>query len=210
MLSGYCDILVSDYGFRKVTKNIYKGVISEVLKGKELYSFHIQVDLNPILKNMLPTVTETENLIPNNIDNHKYTYNNSFCFGVGLHERIIFNKMIKNFKWFMEKQVKGFLSAYILKDLTGVWGGEEFSHNELKARKESLQKLLGVYNFTLAGLNLVEQNIIYKIGKCYCGSGKEYIGCHFEKLSSLRRMVSLQDILYELYRIRELIKNENS
>jgi hypothetical protein len=210
LLNSFKDILVNEYEFREVAENMFQGFLDKKNDTKVLFSFRLLIDLNPINLGRLPIVRDLDQIIPNNLEYHKYTKINAFCFGVGLHERLIYNQMLKDFKWFIEKQVKGFLSAFILKDLNGVWGAEEFSHDELTARKESLQKLLGVYDFSQSGIKLLELNIIHKFGKCYCGSGKKYIHCHIDRLLKIKGKVNLIDIINEINRIKELIINENS
>lgn len=209
-LKEFSDILKDCYDFEEQTENILIGIIEKKNDTKILFSFKIYIDLNPILWGNLPLVKEIENVIPNTLDCHKYTKINAFCFGIGLHERKIYHKMIRDFKWFVEKQIKGFLSAFILKDLTGKWGAEEFSHNELLARKQSLQKLLGIYNFTSNGIKLFELNVFHRRGLCYCGSGKKYVQCHLNKLVKLQGKLSLDDISNEIKRIKELTYNKTN
>lgn len=210
LLNSFKDILINEYQFQEVAEHVFHGFLIKKNDTKVLFSFNVSIDLNPIFKGGLPIVKELDQIIPNTVEYHKYTRTNTFCFGVGLHERIIYNRLLKDFKWFIEKQVKGFLSAFILKDLTGEWGAEEFSHDELTARKQSLQKLLGVYDFSQNGIKLLELNVIYKYGTCYCGSGKKYIYCHYDSLLKLQGQISLIDIINEINRIKELIINENS
>jgi hypothetical protein len=210
LLDSFKDILVNEYEFQEVAEKVFQGFLDKKNDTKVLFSFRLLIDLNPINLGRLPIVQDLDQIIPNNLEYHKYTKINAFCFGVGLHERIIYNRMLKDFKWFIEKQVKGFLSAYIIKDLTGEWGAEEFSHDELTARKQSLQKLLGVYDFSQNGIKLLELNVIYKSETCYCGSGKNYIYCHYDSLLRLQGKISLIDVINEINRIKELIINENS
>lgn len=204
LLNSFKDILIYEYQFQEITENIFQGFLDNKNDTKVLFSFRLSIDLNPINLGKLPIVKDLDQIIPNTLEYHKYTKINAFCFGVGLHERIIYNRMLKDFKWFIEKQVKGFLSAFILKDLTGEWGAEEFSHDELTARKQSLQKLLGVYDFSQNGIKLLELNVIHKSGTCYCGSGEKYIYCHLEKLKKLNGKLSLIDIVNEINRVKEL------
>ncbi len=187
-------------------KYIYRARFKEFNRGKVLYDYLVSIDLEPISIGRLPTVKELEDKIPNNLENHKYIYNNSFCFGIGLHERIIYRKMMADFGWFIEKQIKGFLSAAAHMDMFGVWGAEEFSHDELKARQESITRLTGFYNFTKSGIDLFEKNILTNEGYCYCGSNKQFRDCHLKMFNEDSESIVRNDILKEISLIRSLIK----
>jgi len=189
-------------------KHVYKGRFIEKNGDKILYDYLVSINLEPISKGRLPIVKELEGKILNNLENHKYEDNNSFCFGVGLHEKIIYRRMIEDFEWFVEKQIKGFLGAAAHMDIYGVWGADEFSHDEIKARQESITRLIGFYNFKESGLKLLEKNIISNEGYCYCGSNKFYKNCHITKIREISKYINKIDLLQEIKLLEKKYKGE--
>lgn len=193
MLSKYVDILKEEYKFKNKGDNKLEGYIKEEINGKEFFNYHISIDLNPILNGRLPYVRELENKIPNTMEYHKYTENNTFCFGIGLYEKFLFNKMKESFVDFIEKQVKGYLFSVLNMDLKGKWAGKEFSHDKNVAKKEAFYYILG-FDYKKHELSTFVINIKNRHTKCFCLSNKIYKDCHYKNYLDKEKYIGLKEL----------------
>lgn len=192
------ETLVKKYKFKRITKNVYQGRLISFENEKEYFNFLIKIDLNAIKKGNLPVVKEIENKIPNSSEYHKHVKSDSFCFGVGIYTRLIFNQMKRDFTIFIDKYVMGYLYSVTFKDIFGVWAADEFSHNEDKAKKEAFSKLFGLTGFNNITINQFKNNINDYSSDCFCNSGKSFTLCHLDFCKDSLEYLKKKEILSEL------------
>jgi len=197
MIKEICDFLTKN-GFKEIDRLIFKGEIERKHNDKVYFKYDLEIDLNPLKEEKLPQVKETQNQIPNTIEYHKYTNTNTFCFGVGIYEDLLYLMLRKDFGKFFEEQIVGYLYAVTHMEIYGYWGAKEFSHDVKVAIKESFKTVFGFDHSKHNILKLIN-NLNDPFSECFCESTELYNECHKKLVRTENITLSKRKVLNRIY-----------
>jgi hypothetical protein len=178
-------------------------LLNDPASGREFDRFGIDIILPENYPNQIPKVRETEDRIPKTIFRH-FMSDGSACLFFRDEQYKYYNKNTKIID-FIRIPVYNFFLSQSYFELTEKWIFGERPHGK-GATWDFYSEELGVYDINTIGrfLVMLASEKLDILHKCYCGSNKQLINCHINKVVQMRKNIPRNDALFSLKEISEI------
>jgi hypothetical protein len=169
-------------------KVVVSGTLAITDAGAEIDRYCLEVELPADYPGSLPTVWETGQRIPREIDRHVYPANGALCLGLPIELWVTLGGDF-SFSTFLEKAVRPYLIGNSLVEEGKPWPFGESSHGYLGAL-EFYHRILGTDDAAVVGRFLLDlvNGKVRGHWTCPCGSGKVLRNCHGDSVRALREV----------------------